>query len=740
MNPPSPFTNRLIHETSPYLRQHAHNPVDWFAWGPDALERSKREDKPIFLSIGYSACHWCHVMEHESFEDPETAAVMNEHFVNIKVDREERPDLDHIYMTAVQMMTRHGGWPMSVFLTPELEPFYGGTYFPPEPRYNMPSFRQILLSVADAWQNKRGEVTRSSAQLAGALAQMNQLTPGGDRLGLELIDRAINVLSRDFDPGYGGFGSAPKFPHPMDLKLCLRHWKRTGSRESLEMVELTLDHMARGGIYDHLAGGFHRYSTDERWLVPHFEKMLYDNALLTQVYIEAYQATGNVEFERVVRETLDYVLREMTSPEGGFYSTQDADSEGVEGKFFVWSPDEVEQVLGPQAAAEFCYVYDVSREGNWEDHNILNRPKTLDQCARLLKVGAAELEQRLALSRNALFSVRSRRVLPGRDEKVLVSWNGLMIDAMARGFQVLGDVRYLEAASHAAEFILSKMWNQEEQASRGVGEWGNGGGGGSAVLTPSLLHSSTPLLLHSYKDGRARFNAYLDDYATLIDCLVTLYESDFQTAWLSAALQLGEVMIEQFWDEAGGSFYYTGRDHETLITRVRDVHDSATPSGNSSAVGALLRLGKLTGRTDLVAKAERTLQSFAGVMAQQSRATGQMLLTLDSLMNHPVEFVIVAGDAPDSATETANALRMVRRQLIPNKVVAAPFSGMYDPAGGPSGNAITDQIPVAGECVVPLLADRKAIDGKITVYVCENYSCQAPVVGLDALAEALRGL
>ena len=466
------FTNRLAHETSPYLLQHAHNPVDWYAWGREALERARREEKPIFLSIGYSACHWCHVMEHESFEDADTAAVMNEHFVNIKVDREERPDLDHIYMAAVQIMTQHGGWPMSVFLTPDLEPFYGGTYFPPEPRQGMPSFKQILAGVADAWQNRRGELSRSAGQMAGALQQMNQLAGGGERPSLELIDQAVRALERDYDPGYGGFGSAPKFPHPMDIKLLLRHWKRTGAEQSLEMVNRTLDHMARGGIYDHLGGGFHRYSTDERWLVPHFEKMLYDNALITQVCVEAYQATQNPEFSRVARETLDYVLREMTSPEGGFYSTQDADSEGVEGKFFVWPLAEIEQVLGHGAADLFAYVYDVTGEGNWDESNILNRPKTMDQCAKLLQVDRPKMEQSLAESRAKLFDVRSRRVAPSRDDKVLVSWNGLMIDAMARGFQVLGDERYLDAARRAAEFILTKMWRVTGQRTRGEGDRG----------------------------------------------------------------------------------------------------------------------------------------------------------------------------------------------------------------------------------------------------------------------------
>ncbi len=716
------FTNRLIHETSPYLLQHAHNPVDWYAWGPEALERARREQRPIFLSIGYSACHWCHVMEHESFENAEIAAVMNEHFVNIKVDREERPDLDHIYMAAVQMMTQHGGWPMSVFLTPDLEPFYGGTYFPPEDRdYGqqvMPGFRRILLGVSEAWQNRRGEVARSAGQLAAALAQMNELAASGPAVSLDLIDQAVARLARGFDAEHGGFGRAPKFPHPMDLKLCLRHWKRTGRSESLEMVVSTLDRMARGGIYDQLGGGFHRYSTDARWLVPHFEKMLYDNALLAQTYLEAHQATANGEFSRVARETLDYVLREMTSPEGGFFSTQDADSEGVEGKFFVWSLAEVQSLLGP-ATDSFSYVFDVTADGNWDGHNILNSLKTMDQCARLLRIDRAALEQSLAASRATLLAARSRRVPPGRDDKVLVSWNGLMIDAMARGFQVLGDERYLAAARRAAEFILEKMWRVPGDAQKSDADQPRAGTTRHSPLTTHLLHS--------YKDGRARFNAYLDDYGCLIDGLVSLYESDFQAKWLAAALELADVMVEQFWDAAGGGFYFTGKDHEQLIARVRDAHDGATPSGNSMAVAALLRLGKLTGRGDLLEKAERTMQSLAGLLDQQSVQMGQMLIAVDFWLDAPIEIALVGGPSPHAEREFAAALEIIRGRFLPNKVVAAL-------GGGPTPAAAAAAESVAP---VPLLANRPAVNEQVTAYVCENFTCELPAIGLDALKRAL---
>jgi hypothetical protein len=731
------FTNHLVHETSPYLLQHVHNPVDWYPWGSEALERSRRQDKPIFLSIGYSACHWCHVMEHESFEDPETAALMNEHFVNIKVDREERPDLDHIYMASVQMMTRHGGWPMSVFLTPDLEPFYGGTYFPPEPRHGLPSFKQILAGVADAWRNRRDEITRSAGGITGALQQMNQLASvPGSAPSLELIDRAVRALERDFDPGYGGFGSAPKFPHPMDIKVCLRHWKRTGSEQSLEMATRTLDHMARGGIYDQLGGGFHRYSTDERWLVPHFEKMLYDNALLAQTYLEAFQATRNTEYESTVRETLDYVLREMTAPDGGFYSTQDADSEGVEGKYFVWSHDEVQLVLGPDAAKVFTYVYDVTPEGNWEHANILNRPKTLDQCARLLGIETAELRQSLAEWRRQLFAVRARRTPPGRDDKILVAWNGLMIDAMARAYQILGAETYLQASCRAADFILDSLWTPIDPAAtvRQAAASSTDATGESGKNRESRIENR---LRHSYKDGRARFNAYLDDYAAFIDSLVTLYESTFEPRWLVAAVELAEVMVEQFWDEAGSSFFFTPREHEPLITRVRDLHDSATPSGNSLAVMALLRLGRLTARNDFVEKAERTLQSFAGVMSQSPRAAGQMLIAVDFLLRQPME-IVIAPPAGDIATdETASVLRVIREAFLPNKVVTATPAMTSRRAGRTPRDA--DRHAATGdlERLIPLVREKTAVGSRVAVYICQNYACQAPVSGVEALREEL---
>ncbi len=429
----SDTTNRLGRETSPYLLQHAHNPVDWYPWGDEAFAIARREGKAIFLSVGYSACHWCHVMERESFENPDIAALMNEHFVNIKVDREERPDVDQIYMAAVQAMTRHGGWPMSVFLTPDGQPFYGGTYFPPEDRHGMPGFPRVLVSVARAWSERRDEIAAAAGQMTQQLQGLGRIaTPTeAGTLTESLLDNAFRALSQAFDPRFGGFGDAPKFPHPMDLRVLLRHHHRTGDPTSLEMVRHTLDHMARGGIYDHLGGGFARYSTDDRWLVPHFEKMLYDNALLCSAYLEAYQLTGEPEYCRVVRETLDYVLDRMTSPEGAFYSTEDADSEGEEGKYYVWSLAEVQEVLGPDRARVFATVYDVTEQGNWEHKNILNLPRTLAQSAALLGRDEQDLREELRASQRALLEVRERRVPPGKDTKVLTSWNGLMLAALA---------------------------------------------------------------------------------------------------------------------------------------------------------------------------------------------------------------------------------------------------------------------------------------------------------------------
>jgi uncharacterized protein len=689
--------NRLAQETSPYLRQHAHNPVDWYPWGSEALERARQLDRPIFLSIGYSACHWCHVMEHESFEDPEIGRILNDNFVAIKVDREERPDLDQIYMTAVQLLTQSGGWPMSVWLTPDLRPFYGGTYFPPDDRYGRVSFRKLLLALADAWRDRRGEITEAAGQLTEHLQAIGRVAPAEGALDEGLLRNAAAALARSFDPTYGGFGSAPKFPHPMDLRLLLRVWRRFGDDNALHVVRHTLTRMAMGGIYDHLGGGFARYSTDARWLVPHFEKMLYDNALLVPAYLEAFQVTHDPFYRDVVAETLGWVGREMTSPEGVFYSTLDADSEGVEGNFYVWTEHEIEQVLGKELADAFTYVYGVTPEGNWNDphdphaevgKNILHRAKTWEQDARLLGQGEPELRTRLDEARWKLYEVRRRRVWPGRDEKVLTSWNALMIGALAQAAGVLDLPPYAEAATKAADFLLQRMRTPDGRLLR---TW-------SAGSEPKL-------------------NGYLEDYSFLADALVTLYEATFEPRWIEAALDLVRVMLEQFWDPAEGGFFYTGRDHEQLIARTKDLQDNAIPSGNSMAATALLRLGKLTGRTDLLERAETTLRLCRGLMQEHPVAAGQMLTAVDFYLG-PVDEVAVVGDP--GAEETQRVLRALRQKFQPDRVVALKAPGNAEEA----------------ERVLPLLANRPGQE-TVTTYVCRDFACQAPLVGAEAVEEAL---
>jgi uncharacterized protein YyaL (SSP411 family) len=690
------FTNHLAHETSPYLRQHAHNPVDWYPWGPEALARARQLDRPIFLSIGYSACHWCHVMEHESFENEEIARTLNEHFVSVKVDREERPDLDQIYMASVQMLTGQGGWPMSVFLTPELKPFTGGTYFPPEDRYGRPGFRRILLMLADAWKARRGEVERAAAEITGHLQGMGQLQPGDGGLSADLLRGAVAALGRAFDRTYGGFGPAPKFPHPMDLRVLLRAWRRFGDENALHMARHTLDQMAMGGIYDHLGGGFARYSTDARWLVPHFEKMLYDNALLAVCYLEAFQATGEPLYRDVVEETLGWVAREMTSPEGPFYSTLDADSEGVEGKFYAWTEEEIARVLGPRDAPLFASVYGVEPGGNWHDPhghgparaNILHRAKTFAQSAALHHMPEPALRDFLAGARAKLFEARGRRVPPGKDDKALAAWNGLMITAYATAAQVLDRPDYAAAAARAADFLLTRLR----------------GPGGKLLRTWS---AGSP----------AKLNAYLEDYAYLLEGLVALYEATFEPRWVASALGVAGVMVEQFWDPQGGGFFFTGRDHEALIARGKDPHDNATPSGNAVAVTALLRLVKLTGRADLQDKAEATLRLYQGLLAAHPGAAGQILLALDFYLG-PVQEFAVAGDPAGPATR--RVLRAVRGGFRPNKVVAL---------AAPGGGARPD--------LLPLLAGKEVVGGVVTTYICQDFACQAPLVGAEAVESAL---
>jgi uncharacterized protein len=682
------MANRLANETSPYLLQHKDNPVDWYPWGEEALERAREEDKPILLSIGYSACHWCHVMERESFEDEATARIMNEHFVNIKVDREERPDLDSIYMSAVQALTRGGGWPMTVFLTPDGSPFYGGTYFPPVSRGGMPSFKGVLTSLADAYENRRDEVLRSAQSVRDYLraVTIDAAIPKSSSPGTDLLERAAESLVSQLDRRFGGFGGAPKFPQAMNLEALLRHWRRTGDLAALSGVEDTLRAMAGGGIYDQLGGGFHRYSVDEYWLVPHFEKMLYDNALLSRLYLEAYQATGDDFFRRVAEETLDYVLRDMISPEGGFYSAEDADSEGEEGKFYVWTPEEVEASLDPEDARLAMRFWDVTERGNFEGKNILNVPRPPEAVAAEFDLSPEELRERIAKIRSRLFAVREGRVRPARDEKILSAWNGLMLRSFALAARVTGREDYREAAERNAAFLLEEL----KEGGR---------------------------LRRSYKDGRARFNGYLEDYAMVADGLVALYEATFETRWLVEADSLCDAISELFWDAEKGVFYDTPADHEELVTRPRDVYDNAAPSGTSVATDVLLKLALLLDRDDYRRRAESILEELSGGIEQLPGAFGRLLAALDFSVSEPREVAIVGDpEAPD----TRALIDAVYARYLPNKVVA--------------GRAPDDEEATG---LVPLLANRPAPDGRARAYVCVRYACQSPTTDPTELLEQL---
>jgi uncharacterized protein YyaL (SSP411 family) len=673
-------SNRLVHETSPYLRQHAHNPVDWFPWGPEALEAARRENKPILLSIGYSACHWCHVMERESFEDPDTARLMNQNFVNIKVDREERPDVDHIYMAAVQMLTGHGGWPLTVFLTPDGEPFYGGTYFPPQDRHGLPAFRRVLLGVAQAYRERPGDVSKSKAQLMEAIERSERSHAAAGPPDGDVVLRAAVALSRAYDAEHGGIGQAPKFPNTAVLEVFLRAHARTGDPRLLDMVQQSLRQMARGGIYDQLGGGFHRYSVDRRWLVPHFEKMLYDNAQLVPLYLAAFQLTGDELFATIAREVLDYVAREMRDPGGGFYATQDADSEGEEGKFFLWDESEVRAILGDEVAEIACRYWDVSDAGNFEHRNILHVTLEIDQLARLFRRDPGELRQLIAGARAKLFAARERRVKPGRDEKILTSWNGLMISAFARGAEVLADQRYASVAREAVAFIQQTLQRGDR-------------------------------LLSTFKDGVARLNGYLDDYAFFVAALIDTFEAVQDRTLLDEAVRLTDAMIAHFWDANGGGFFFTSDDHEQLIVRSKPRFDGSIPSGNSVAALALLRLYHLTGRADYLERAESTLRSFAEPMREQPFGTAAMLAALDFHAQEPHEIVIVGPGEGD-------LLRRIRQTYLPNRTLVVLREG-------------------ARPFLPPALQGKGQIDGKATAYVCRRMTCSPPVTRSEDLAALL---
>jgi uncharacterized protein YyaL (SSP411 family) len=674
--------NLLIKETSPYLLQHADNPVNWYPWGDEALQLAREEDKPILLSVGYAACHWCHVMAHESFEDEQTAGLMNRFFVNVKVDREERPDLDSIYMQAVQAMTGSGGWPMTVFLTPDGHPFFGGTYYPKQARFGLPGFQQVLLTVAKGWQERRAELLESADRITQHIQQTVSLVEGTSRLPTQVLETAIQNLANSFDRTWGGFGKAPKFPQPMGLEFLLREFLRTGDPQTLEMAEITLQNMALGGIYDQLGGGFARYSTDERWLVPHFEKMLYDNAQLARLYQHAWQITGRALYRRISEETLDYVLREMTHPEGGFYSSQDADSEGVEGKFYVWSAQEVEEVLG-QDAALFMAVYGVTENGNWEGTNILQRVNEPETLAKKFGLTPEEALTRLEGARRKLFHLRSQRVWPGLDDKVLTAWNGLMMAAFAEAGRDLGREGFTSAAIRNAEFIYNTM------------------------------RADNGRLLRTWKSGsEAKYNAYLEDYAYLAEGLLALYQTTFDERWLLWAQELVEVILKYFADEANGGFYDTSDDHEALIQRPKDLQDNALPSGNAMAVHALLKLSLYTGNMDYWDLAEKAIARMGSLLERFPSSFGEWLNAASFMLSEPIEVALVGAQ-----DQLKPLLQVVWDGYRPNQVVAA-------------GAERDDQ-------VIPLLAGRARVDGLGTAYVCRRFVCKRPVSDPAELADQL---
>ena len=690
-------TNRLAKEKSPYLLQHAHNPVDWFAWGDEAFAKARKDDKPVFLSIGYSTCHWCHVMERESFEDPEVAKLLNAAFVCIKVDREERPDIDGVYMTVCQMLTGSGGWPLTIVMTPDRKPFFAATYIPKTSRFGRMGMVELIPRIQEAWKTKRGDVAKSADAIVGHLRNGNNRS-AGEALDQTVLDRAAEQLAARFDARHGGFGAAPKFPTPHNLLFLLRYWKRSGDERYLAMVETTLRAMRRGGIYDHVGFGFHRYATDAEWLVPHFEKMLYDQALLAMACTEAFQATGKADYERTAREVLSYVLRDMTAPHGGFYSAEDADSEGVEGKFYLWSVAELRRVLGEEDGELAIAVFNATPEGNFVDEahrrrtgtNILHLARPLPELAAERKLTEAALRSRLEAIRRKLFDVRAKRVRPHKDDKVLTDWNGLMLAALAKAARAFDEPRYAEAARRAADFVLTRLRRPDGR------------------------------LLHRFRAGEAGIAAYADDYAFLAWGLLELYEATFDVRHLRAARALTDDLLEHFWDEEGGGLFFTADDAEGLLVRQKDSYDGAVPSGNSVAMLVLLRLGRITGRAEYEQRAEAIGLAFAGTVGQAPLAHTQLLVALEFAMGPSYE-IVIAGQ-PD-ADDTRAMLKALRTHYAPNKVVLLRPSGPGEPA----------IVRLA-----PFLKAHRPLGGKATAYVCEGYACKQPTTSEDELLKTLK--
>ncbi|SDF78200.1 thioredoxin domain-containing protein [Sporolituus thermophilus] len=680
--------NRLINEKSPYLLQHAYNPVDWYPWSEEAFAKAKAEDKPVFLSIGYSTCHWCHVMERESFEDDEVAAYLNKHFVSIKVDREERPDIDQIYMTVCQAMTGSGGWPLTVLLTSDKKPFFAGTYFPKESKWGRPGLMDVLRSVHKEWQNNRELVVWQGNKIAESLKAnvAGKGQPG--QLTAALLDQAYTQFERTFDERYGGFGSAPKFPVPHNLMFLLRYWRQKGEKKALAMVETTLEAMRQGGIYDHLGFGFARYSTDAKWLVPHFEKMLYDNALLCYTYLEAWQCTGNADFRQVAEEILTYVLRDMTSLEGGFYSAEDADSEGVEGKFYVFRYDEVLDLLGEKDGKIFADFYDITPAGNFEHgQSIMNYiGKDLRTVAARHNMTEQELAQLLERCRITFYNLREKRIHPFKDDKVLTAWNALMIAAMAKAARATGEAKYRHAAAKALSFIYRQLVRPDGR------------------------------LLARYRDGEAAHLAQLDDYAFLLWALLEMYQTTYAAEYVEKALVLAEQMKALFWDEEGGGFFFTGIDNEELIVRPKEIYDGALPSGNSVAAAMLIKLSRLTEREEYALLAEQTLAAFSSAVSRYPAGYSFYMMALQLYLTPPLH-VVIAGEASDPTTQAM--LKAAEESFVPGAVVVF-HAGSEDIAK-----------------LFPYAIDKTAKDGRATAYICQNFACQAPVYDVASLVKLL---
>jgi len=678
------FTNRLIAETSPYLLQHAHNPVDWYPWGPEAMERARAEDKPIFLSIGYSACHWCHVMAHESFESEETARLMNDLFINVKVDREERPDVDIIYMRSVIALTGHGGWPMSVFLTPDQKPFLGGTYFPPTAKSNHPGFPQLLEWAHDLYRNGKEDLKNRTTKILDQINAAESGTASGEWSSTVLIDEAVRIMVERFDAEEGGFGSGIKFPEPMNYTLLLRHWARTGADESIRMLDKSLTKMAEGGLYDQLGGGFHRYSTDRLWRVPHFEKMLCDNALLAKLYIDMVQATKQELYSAVSRGIFSYVLTEMTAPEGAFYAAQDADTEGEEGRYYLWEMKEFLDLLGPHQAKVMARHYGVTSAGNLGRKNVLYVRESMESISESENIAIFEVDHILKNGKETLLEVRQKRAKPQTDTKIITGWNGLMITAFASGYAVLRENNYLDVATRAAEFLWENLWDGSK-------------------------------LLRIYKDGESKVDGYLEDYAYFLEGLIALYEVTFDSVWIERANQLADKMIDQFSDEERGGFYMTGRSAEKLVARLKDAADGAIPSANAVAALSLLRLGHLTGKKDYLKSGERTVHAFQQRMEKTPAAFAGLLSAADFMSEPPME-VVFSGPREHSAFEDMS--NVLGQDYRPNKVVL--FSGNEKKLGK-----------------LPLAEGKTVTDGEPAVYLCQKQTCHPPVKTGRALMNLL---